>query len=119
MSTNTRYAIGIDLGTTNSSLAFIDSQEAPEDVKTFQVPQVVQSGEVANKSLLPSALYLPGEHELAEGSIDLPWSENPKGTVGFFAREHGATLPHRLVTSAKSWLCHRAVDRRGRNFTLG
>ncbi len=113
MSTNTRYAIGIDLGTTNSSLAFIDTTQEQEEVKTFQVPQVVQSGEVSKRSLLPSALYLPGEHELAEGSIDLPWEKAPSGTVGTFAREQGATIPHRLVSSAKSWLCHRAVDRRG------
>ena len=66
-----------------------------------------------NLPLLPSSIYLPGEHELAEGSIDLPWSKNPDGAIGVFARDHGATLPHRLVNSAKSWLCHTEGDRRG------
>jgi len=112
--TNATYAIGIDLGTTNSSLAFIDTRDGDDQrPRTLDVTQVVASGETAERSLLPSAVYLPGDHELPEGSIDLPWSQSPDATVGVFARDHGATLPHRLITSAKSWLCHRGVDRRG------
>ena len=41
----------------------------------------------------------------------LPWSGPMKYTVGTFARDRGAELPHRLVSSAKSWLCNPAIDR--------
>jgi molecular chaperone DnaK (HSP70) len=111
-----RYLIGIDLGTTNSALAYIPlppgrpPARAP-DVRPFPVPQLVAPGEVANRPLLPSFLYLPGEHDLPPGATALPWSQNPGYAVGEFARNHGARVPGRLATSAKSWLCHAGVDR--------
>jgi hypothetical protein len=61
--------------------------------------------------LLPSCIYLPGEHELAAGSTALPWEQSPELIVGEFARWQGARVPGRLVASAKSWLCHNGVDR--------
>src|SRR5262245_2313204 len=110
-----RYLIGIDLGTTNSALAYVDSQGAPRsgkpNIQTFQVPQLVNAGELGRKPLLPSFLYLPGPHDLPPGSTKLPWDETPPDTIGEFARNHGGRIPGRLVTSAKSWLCHAGVDR--------
>jgi hypothetical protein len=111
-----RYLIGIDLGTTNSALAYIDLND-PKTIRPFQVPQLVAAGETAPRDLLPSFLYLPGPHDLPAGATRLPWaSEVSKtsevsGIVGEFARNHGSRIPGRLVTSAKSWLCHAGVDR--------
>ncbi len=114
-----RFLIGIDLGTTNSALAYIDLQgpggkgrEArPPVIHPFPVPQLVAPGEIGSRPLLPSFLYLPGPHDLPPGSTALPWDPACPYAVGEFARNHGARIPGRLVTSAKSWLCHSGVDR--------
>jgi molecular chaperone DnaK (HSP70) len=112
-----RYVVGIDLGTTNSALAFADSTEgadlAPAPVQAFGIPQVVAAGEAGERPVLPSFLYLPTEKEFPPGALDLPWKSKAEGLVGWFAREHGAKVPGRLIGSAKSWLSHPGVDRRG------
>src|SRR5262249_13974690 len=76
------------------------------------VAQVVQPGAVEPRTLLPSFLYLPGPNELPAGSLRLPWAPDRDHAVGEFARNHGSMVPTRLVSSAKSWLCHPGVDRR-------
>jgi molecular chaperone DnaK (HSP70) len=109
-----RYLIGIDLGTTNSALAYVDlakKARARPEVQTFLVPQLVAPGEVGERPLLPSFLYLPGPHDLPAGAAALPWDRQAKEVVGEFARQHGARVPGRLVSSAKSWLSHSGVDR--------
>jgi hypothetical protein len=109
-----RYLVGIDLGTTNIAVAYVDTASKAAGgpkLHTFNVPQVVAAGQVQDQPLLPSFLYIPGPHDLAPGSIDLPWKKNPPDTVGVFARNHGAKVPGRQVSSAKSWLCHPGVDR--------
>lgn len=109
------YLIGIDLGTTNSALAYIDLRRVARGgkpaIQTFAIPQLVAPGELANRPLLPSFLYLPGPHDLPAGATALPWDVNRSYVVGEFARNRGARIPGRLVTSAKSWLCHAGVDR--------
>jgi molecular chaperone DnaK (HSP70) len=111
-----RYVVGIDLGTTNNALAYADTKaeppDAPPTIRAFPIPQVVASGEVADRPVLPSFLYLPAPKELPAGSLDLPWGASPDRAVGTFAREHGAKVPGRLVSSAKSWLSHNGVDRK-------
>ncbi len=112
-----RYLIGIDLGTTNSALAYIDLSSgkggtvAAPAIRSFAMPQLVAPGEVAPRPLLPSFLYLPGAHDLPAGATALPWNSQSDYAVGEFARNHGAKVPGRLATSAKSWLCHAGVDR--------
>ncbi|MCS6851844.1 MAG: hsp70 family protein [Gemmataceae bacterium] len=110
-----RYLIGIDLGTTNSALAYIDLHRPPEagrsGIETFPVLQLVAPAEVGTRPLLPSFLYLPGAYDLPAGATALPWDPARRYAVGEFARQHGAKVPGRLVTSAKSWLCHAGVDR--------
>src|SRR5262249_27983864 len=109
-----RYLIGIDLGTTNSALAYIDLQRSrggEPDIKLFAIPQLVVAGELRERPLLPSFLYLPGEHDLPAGATALPWDPQRHFAVGEFARNHGGKIPGRLVSSAKSWLCHAGVDR--------
>jgi len=109
-----RYLVGIDLGTTNIAVAYVDTASrvaGGPKIHTFAIPQVVAAAQLQDQPLLPSFLYLPGPHDLAPGSIDLPWKKNPVDTVGLFARNHGAKVPGRQVSSAKSWLSHPGVDR--------
>lgn len=111
-----RYVVGIDLGTTNSAVAYVDRRTVPDGtrsaaIKIFSVPQLVAAGETARRALLPSFLYLPGPYDLPSGATALPWDPARPYVVGEFAREQGALVPGRLVSSAKSWLCHAAVDR--------
>ncbi|MBS0345846.1 MAG: Hsp70 family protein [Proteobacteria bacterium] len=110
-----RYTIGIDLGTTHCALSYVDI-EASDGEKAIQqvlaIPQLSGPGTVDERPLLPSFLYLPHADELAEGDLHLPWSRSQDFAVGEFARSRGAATPIRLVSSAKSWLCHAGVDRR-------
>ncbi len=109
-----RFMVGIDLGTTNSALAYVDTvAKAAGGVKltTFPVAQLVAPGELQSLPLLPSFLYLPGTHDLPPGAISLPWLPGATDVVGVYARAVGAKVPGRLVSSAKSWLCHPGVDR--------
>ncbi|MFM8275047.1 MAG: Hsp70 family protein [Gemmata sp.] len=109
-----RYLVGIDLGTTNIAVAYVDTASKAAGgprLHTFHVPQVVAASQVQERDLLPSFLYIPGPHDLAPGAIDLPWTKGPPDTAGLFARNHGAKVPGRQVSSAKSWLCHPGVDR--------
>ncbi len=111
-----RFVVGIDLGTTNSALAYADTGVAAgQDVplQLLPIPQVVHAGQVEPRPLMPSFLYLPGPNELPAGSLKLPWDANRDYAVGEFARNHGSQVPTRLVSSAKSWLCHPGIDRRG------
>jgi molecular chaperone DnaK (HSP70) len=109
-----RFLIGIDLGTTNSAVAYVDTQEPitgdTPPIHVFNVPQLVAEGEIGALPTLPSFLYFASEQD-APGVLRLPWDERPEAVVGVFAREQGALTPGRQVTSAKSWLCHDAVDR--------
>ena len=112
-----RYVVGIDLGTTNSALAYAAAEGEAADAGTspiehLPIPQVVGVSDVAERPLLPSFLYLPASKEFPPGALDLPWKSPPDRVVGTFAREHGAKVPGRLVSSAKSWLSHAGVDRR-------
>jgi molecular chaperone DnaK (HSP70) len=100
--------LGIDLGTTNSALAVAADDAA---VRTQPIAQVVGPGEIAERPTLPSFLLLPSELEVSSAQLQLPWSGPMRYAVGTFARERGAELPHRLVSSAKSWLCNPAIDR--------
>ncbi len=111
----TRYLVGIDLGTTNSALAYVDLKSQPSagavKLHSFPIPQLVDAGEMGERSLLPSFLYLPGPHDLPAGSVRLPWDSEAHEVVGEFARQQGSRVPGRQVASAKSWLCHAGVDR--------
>jgi len=110
---DTRYIVGIDLGTTNSALAYVDNA-APDEgarIEVGGVPQLVNPGEVEDRSLLPSFLFIPGEMDFPKGSLNLPWDRNPQFVIGELARKRGAENPARLISSAKSWLSYAAVNR--------
>jgi len=118
MEESSRYIIGIDLGTTNSVVAYIDKHggenQKPSAIQVFQVPQLVAESQVRPLPMLPSFLYFPNDHELSAGGMRLPWEESLSSVVGVWAREQGALVPGQQVSSAKSWLCHGAVDRRAK-----
>jgi len=109
-----RFLIGIDLGTTNSAVAFVDTRAADPRVRVFEVPQLVAPGEVAPRRQLPSFVYLAGEIDLAPHETRLPWHAADAAqapVVGELARSQGARMASRMIASAKSWLCHPGVDR--------
>lgn len=105
----TRYVIGIDLGTTNCAIAAADLDAEGARPESIEVPQLVGHGEVAASPLLPSFVYFAHD---SEGTLPLPWDRERKFAVGSWARSRGADAPARLISSAKSWLCHPGVDRR-------
>jgi len=109
----TQYSVGIDLGTTNSVVSYVDlsqcdGEKAP--IEVLDIPQLTSPGTVGDKKQLPSFLYQAHEAELAPGDIVLPWNEYPEAIVGDLARQLGSKTPIRLVASAKSWLSHSGVD---------
>ena len=112
-----RYVVGIDLGTTNSAVTYIDTQQSPWKIRVLDVPQLVAPGEVEARDTLPSFHYQPvatssGETSDANVSLKLPWDKTPsKYCVGIYARDETAKTSGRGIASAKSWLCHSAVDR--------
>jgi hypothetical protein len=111
-----RYVIGIDLGTTNSALAYAELRPdadpfGPANVQLLAIPQLVNPGEVREENLLPSFLYLPGSTDFPPGTIALPWDEERSFVVGRLAQKRGVENAGRLVSSAKSWLSHSGVDR--------
>jgi molecular chaperone DnaK (HSP70) len=109
-----RFVVGIDLGTTNTALAAVDTslgETARVEVEVVPIVQLVVPGLVEPRPTLPSFVLLPGPGELPAGAAALPWAPAQTFVVGELARARGAELAHRLVASAKSWLCHGGVDR--------
>ncbi|HAS8318227.1 TPA: molecular chaperone DnaK [Vibrio vulnificus] len=114
-----RYLVGIDLGTTNTVVAFCELTEnlQQSNVSLFDIDQLIGPGEVVRKPLLPSFRYHPANGQIAPADLTLPWeNQNVPGDIanviiGEWARELGAKVEGRQVSSAKSWLSHQAVDR--------
>ena len=107
-----RYIVGIDLGTTNSAVSYVDTDREPWRVQILAIPQLVDAGQVESRDSLPSFCYQGLPDEASADTLRLPWNrESPTYCVGVFAREQGTRAPSRLIASAKSWLCHSGVDR--------
>ena len=134
-----RYKVGIDLGTSNTVLAYAEAGNASEPIRVFEIEQLVSPGEVAARPLLPSVRYHAAAGELDAGDLQLPWTATVTATatatakraasgghgadrgdgkaaqspvvIGRLARTLGGQVPGRLVASAKSWLSHASVDR--------
>ena len=108
-----RFSVGIDLGTTHCVLSYAPISEAADEdfvQQVMAIPQLFSPGLVENSFQLPSFIYQAHPSELAEGSTSLPWTVKPHYLVGEIARSLGSKSPIRLVSSAKSWLCHAGVD---------
>jgi hypothetical protein len=105
------FIVGIDLGTTNSALAYCDAADETAQIAVSTIPQLANPSEVADRTLLPSFLYIPGALDFPAGSLRLPWDAEPKFVIGELACKRGAENPARLIASAKSWLSHAGVNR--------
>jgi molecular chaperone DnaK (HSP70) len=108
-----QYTLGIDLGTTNSALAYTPLAADRPEVRLLPLPQLVEPGTTEARSLLPSFAYVASPAEVGKGAFDLPWAAKRVFAVGELARRRSAEVPDRTVGQAKSWLCHSRVDRRG------
>jgi len=107
-----RFVVGIDLGTTNSAVAYVDTLGGGRQVEVLPIGQLTAAGEVEARETLPSFHYQPAAGEFAEGALRLPWEKEAADyCVGVLARDHGMRVPSRLINSAKSWLSHNGVDR--------
>ncbi|MES2878156.1 MAG: Hsp70 family protein [Pseudomonadota bacterium] len=113
------YLVGIDLGTTHTVVAYapLNPPTGPfADIHLFEIEQLVAPGELAARPLLPSVRYHAAAGELASETLQLPWPMADEAyqehvVIGQLARQLGAQVPGRLVSSAKSWLSHPKVDR--------
>ena len=108
-----QFVIGIDLGTTNSALAYASLENGDTEhpnVSLLPVPQLANPGEVTDFDLLSSSLYIPGPNEFVQGALALPWDKQPAYITGRFARARGIEVANRLVSSAKSWLSNQSAD---------
>lgn len=127
-----QYVIGIDLGTTNSAVSYVDvsalkqnlgpGRKAPDKnqlIKVFNIPQLTGHGEFTKIPTLPSFLYIPGEYDISKEVLKHPWKKREDLFVGSFARDHGSKVPSRLVSSAKSWLCNSMADRKAKILPWG
>ncbi len=106
-----KYIIGIDLGTTNSVLAYVAQGGEKPEVALLPIPQLAAPATVESRDLLPSFLYLAPKNEATSQAYDLPWADGREYAVGELARRQSAELPDRTVSAAKSWLGHSRVDR--------
>ena len=110
-----RYIIGIDLGTTNSAVSYVDLHaEGSGGARTrlFPISQLTGPSEVSRLPVLPSFLYIPGDYDISKQSLVHEWGCHGDNFAGAYARDHGGKVPARLVSSAKSWLCHANADRK-------
>lgn len=116
MKSSSRYIVGIDLGTTNCAVSYIDTTEILDEfeepeVHVFPIPQISEPGQLMESEFLPAYTYIPSDVEFPKNSLDLPWQEDMSIVIGNFAVKRGAEVAARLIASSKSWLCHPHVDR--------
>ena len=115
---DSRFIIGVDLGTTNIAVTYVDTYDEERKIKLFKIPQFSAPGEVAESELLPSFCCFP-DKKLLPDSMRLPWKSEMEYAVGIFARDFGSAIPNRFVSSTKSWLCHAGVNRKGKLLPWG
>src|SRR3569623_852720 len=107
-----QYAIGIDLGTTNSALAYASLLDEHAQVQLLPIPHLTAPATLEDRSLLASFLYLGTDADVQAKNFDLPWERKRAFAVGELARRQAAEVPTRTIAAAKSWLAHSRVDRR-------
>lgn len=106
--TQCRYAIGIDLGTSNCALAYIDLANPASKSKILEIPQWETADRSIERQVLPSFAYYP---TVTDSHKDIYEGWQSQQIVGIFARAIAAQLPQRVIHSAKSWLCHSGINR--------
>src|SRR5215470_13801522 len=106
-----KYVVGIDLGTTNSVVAYAPLDSDAPAIGVLTIPQLTAPGTVEARPVLPSFLYLPAAGELPDAARKLPWKAPTDAVIGAFAQRRGSEVPDRVVASAKSWLSYAGSDR--------
>jgi hypothetical protein len=110
MTSNSTYVVGVDLGTTNSVVAYVPLDgDAP--IGVLEIPQLTAAGAIEARPVLPSFLYLPAPGELPDAAQALPWKAAGDEVTGAYAQRRGSEVPDRVIGSAKSWLSHPGTDR--------
>lgn len=106
-----RYVVGIDLGTTNSAVTYIDTTAPNWDIQILSIAQLVSADLIESLDVLPSFHFQPVSSGQTN-KLAMPWDKkSPSFCVGAFARDQTAKTSGRGIASAKSWLCNTAVDR--------
>lgn len=116
-----RYSIGIDLGTSNCALCYVDSLATDKTPRILQIPQYHSLHSISENELLPSFLEL---HDRAptdknDRQVSLPCFAEPESIAGHLAREKSIEAPERTVSSAKSWLASSHINSRSRILPWG
>lgn len=108
------YIIGIDLGTTNCTMAYtpLQTENRHPVLEQVAIKQTMAAQTPGASLSLPSFIYYPLSEELKAKVAELPWNQKSPFAIGTYARDRGAELPTRLISSAKSWLCHPGINRR-------
>lgn len=106
------YSIGIDLGTTNSVVAYVNVDDENAKIELLNIPQLTVPATIENRTNLPSFCYLATDAEKEKHVYDLPWEKGRDYVIGELARKQAADVPTRTIAAAKSWLVHSKVDRR-------
>ncbi len=106
------FVIGIDLGTTNCTLSYASLDEEDPSIRLFSIPQMTALGETGESHSLPSFLYLPTKEESLSRLTSYDPEIAEEYCIGILARNRGAEVPGNLISSAKSWLCHRGMNRK-------
>lgn len=107
-----RYVVGIDLGTTNSAVTYVDTQKSAWQIELLPIPQLVAANQIESRDTLPSFHLQVQQSQAADHALRVPWSKSDREwCVGVMARDEGLSSPGRQISSAKSWLCHSGVDR--------
>jgi len=114
-----RYIIGIDLGTTNIAVTFVDLNSENRGIMLFKMPQIIALGEIDEVPLFPSFCFFFDEKLHKKEQMNPAWNKTASHTVGVYARDYGATIPNRFISSAKSWLCHTGVERKDKILPWG
>jgi molecular chaperone DnaK (HSP70) len=108
-----KFIIGIDLGTTNCTLAYASQEEGDDvQIEQFDISQLTAAGTQTDDLSLPSFIYFPLSEEIKAKQAAISWDSANNFCIGTYARNRGAELPSRLIASSKSWLCHNGIDRR-------
>ena len=113
-----RYHIGIDLGTTNCALSYVDTLRPELGVRVLEIPQWSGQERFLEYETLPSFVYFPLKAEWKKGQLNVPgfpYEDNEPASfaLGHYARELSLPRTARVAHSAKSWLASRGVDRKG------
>ncbi|MCJ8332359.1 MAG: Hsp70 family protein, partial [Lentisphaeria bacterium] len=106
-----RYIIGIDLGTTNIAMAYLDKDTEDSIPEIFPISQVSDLNETKVEETISSFIYLPDDKEVPAGSLDLEWAKKRDFSIGRFARKQASLVPGKVISSSKSWLCANNVNR--------